>query len=174
MTIRQPSGFTLIELIIYVVLIGIVSTVFVSFAFNVIGSGEKARVNQELQQNARFALDRVLQEIRSATAVNTGGSTFAANPGVLSLSTSSVLNNPTIFDVSGNVLRIKLGATTAVPLTDSKYQVIDFTVENLSVSNRTSNLRVTLSMRHPNTANEEIYDAQTTLIGAAHVRAQAD
>lgn len=167
-------GFTLIELIIYVALISIFSLVFVNFVFDVISTAEKARVRQELQQNARFALDRMLQEIRSAQSINTGSSTFGTSPGVLSVSTATPGTNPTIFDVSGGVLRVKLGAASAVPITDSKYVVTNLVFDDLSVSNKTVNVRVSLTLAHPNPTNTDTYAAQVTLTGAAHVRTQAD
>ena len=59
------SGFTLIELLIYVAFISIMATVFVNFSLDIAGSAQKSRVRQEVQQNARFAMDRMLQEVRA-------------------------------------------------------------------------------------------------------------
>lgn len=162
------KGFTLVELMIYMALISILAVVFVSFAFDVIGTSEKGRLRQELQQNARFAMDRMTQEIRASASVNTGASTFGVHPGVLSLGTNDGATNPTIFDVDAGVLRVKLGAASAAALTDSKFAVTNLAFENLSVSGRTSNIRINLTLTHADAG------VQFAITGAAQVRALAD
>lgn len=173
-TKESLRGFSLIELLIYIAFVSIIAVVFVNFTLDLTGSAHKARVHQELQQNARFAMERVMQEIRAAEALNTGASTFGSHPGILSLSTTNPVNNPTVFDVSGGVLRIKQGAGAAVPLIGSNFTASNFVVDNLSVNNRTTNVRVTLTIQRSNPNNVELFDAEETVYGAANVRELAD
>lgn len=168
------KGFTLIELIISIAIISIflISVIFLSLQF--VEESQKARSFQEVQQNGRFAMERMLQEIRAASDLNTGASTFNTHPGVLSLAVDDATKNPTIFDVSGGQLRIKQGTGSALPLTSTKVQVTNLVFKNFSVANRTKNIKISLTVEHDNPANVPIFDADISLEGAAVIREQED
>lgn len=168
------SGFTMIELLIYVAFMSIMATVFVNFALDIAGSAQKARVRQEVQQNARLAMDRMLQEARATEGLNVGGSVFGSHPGILSLATSVPATNPTVFDVSGGVLRMTQGVSSPVTLTASNLQVSNLVFENLTLAGRTQHVRITFTLRHPNPDNNEIYNASVTLYGSAVLRELVD
>ncbi len=168
------SGFTLIELLIYVAFISIMATVFVNFSLDIAGSAQKSRVRQEVQQNARFAMDRMLQEVRAAEGLNVGASVFGSHPGILSLGTSVPATNPTVFDISGGVLRMTQGASSPVALTASNLQASNLVFENLAIAGRTQHVRLTFTLRHPNPDNTEIYNASVTLYGSAVLRELVD
>lgn len=171
---HDTRGFSLIELIVYITIVSILAFVFVSFTIDLVGNSQRSRVKQDVQQNARHALDRMLQEIRSASAVNVGSSTFNSDPGVLSLATSAPATDPTVFDVSGGVLRITQGGGSPQALTDANLQVSSFIVEDMSVNNRTSHIKITLTIQHPNPEDSPVFDVETTLHGAATVRVESD
>lgn len=168
------NGFTLVEVIIYIAFVSIVATVYVTYAVDVLTSVQKARLQQEVQQNARLAMERMLQEIRAAEGINVGSSTFGSHPGMLSLATATPATNPTVFDVSGGVLRMTQGVGAAVPLTSDTFDVTNLVFSNLSISNRTTNIRVSLTLEHPNPENNEVFDASTVMRGAAAVRELVD
>ena len=168
--IHRGQGVTLLEMLVYITLVSILVLAFVGFALDVIGTAQKARVKQEVQQNARFAMARMIYEIRSANGLNTGSSTFGSHPGVLSLATSTPVTNPTVFDVSNGRLRIKQGASAAQDLTSSKLTVSNLVFTNRSVSGRTSNVKIELTIEHPNPENIEIFDVAVSLKGSAVIR----
>lgn len=66
---RTPKGFTLIELIIYLGITTVALLVFTSFMVDVTKNATRARTATEVQRNARIALSRITQEIRTAHAV---------------------------------------------------------------------------------------------------------
>ena len=168
-TVKNNQGFTLIELIVYTVLISLLAGAFISFSIDLTTTSQKSRTKIEVQQSARFALERILFEIRSAEGVNTGASTFNSHPGVLSLDVVALADDPTIFSLNAGVLEIKQGAAAAEPLTPD-----DLEVSNLVFSNRgtgrTKNIKVELTVRHPNTANSLIFNAEVPIRGAASIR----
>ena len=169
---RSRRGFTLIELILYIGFVSLMITAFVTFSLDTINSAQKSQINDDLQQNARLAVDRMLQEIRSSSSINTGSSTFGTSPGVLSLATSSGTTNPIIFSLSSGVLQMKQGSGAAAALTDSRYTVSSLIFDNLSTT-RTSEVRVTMTIQQVNT-NNEAYNASVTAQGTAQVRIKAD
>jgi prepilin-type N-terminal cleavage/methylation domain-containing protein len=165
-----PKGFTLIELMVYIFIIGLISVGMVTYSIDLTTSSQKGRIKIEVHQSARFAMDRVLQEIRAAESINVGSSTFGSSPGVLSLDVVNVIDDPTIFDVSGGVLRVKQGAAAADELTSSDFEVTNLIFENRSNSGRTSNVKIEFTLAHPNPTNSEIFDASITVKGSAILR----
>jgi len=69
------NGFTLIELILYIVLVTMMLGTLIPFAWNVIEGGVKVSVEQEVYSQARYLSERIKKEIRDASAVTTCSST---------------------------------------------------------------------------------------------------
>lgn len=167
---KNKRGVTLIEMLVYIGLVSILVLTFVSFALDVVGTSQKTRVKQEIQQNARFAMARMIHEIRSAGDLNVGSSTFESHPGVLSLATSNPAANPTVFDLNSGVLRITRGAGGAQALTTDRFIVSNLVFKNRSVGNRVKVISVELTLEHPNPENSEIFDAAVDMKGTAVIR----
>ncbi len=155
--LNLTKGFTLIETIIYISIISVFLVSVIQFSTNAIRSGEKARVIHEVQQNARFGLERVAREIRASDGVNTGASTFDSHPGVLSLSTTS---GTTVFDVSSGVLRINEGSG-AVNVTTNTVTITNLVFEDFSVSNKTQNIRVSITVEYAGNDSLEYNTSKT-------------
>lgn len=125
----KTRGFTLLEFILYFALISIVVTLVASFAVDMVKTRAKTAAIAEVEQNMRFGMQRVLRSVRQATRLNVGASTFDSDAGVLSLDMQDAGDTPTVFDLSGGVLRIKEGSDPAAPLTSG-----DVTVTKLRFS----------------------------------------
>lgn len=153
----NDRGFTIIEFIIY---LAIVATTLVSatyFAFEFISTQRKSEAIQEVNRNLRLAITRLGIEMREASDVNTGASTFDSSAGVLSLASATVGANPTLFCVTSGTLRISQGDATCdatdPALTSSRVTVTDFTLNNLSTAGRTKAVRARLTLEYVNTSN---------------------
>lgn len=168
------DGFTLIETLIYGLLVSGMILISVLFSLSVSEGNQRARAYQEVQQNARMAMDRMIQEIRAANNLDAAGSAFGTSSGVLSLIHDDASKSPTIFDVSGEVLRIRQGAGAIIPLTSDLAKVTNLTFTNLSVTNRTKNIGITLTVEHLNPDNISVYMASTTMRASATIRNQSD
>ena len=73
-------------------------------------------------------MERITREIRRAESVNTGASTLSSNPGVLSLTTTDLSDNPTTVTFSllnGNIV-IQQGTGSPSPLSTSNVTISDF------------------------------------------------
>jgi len=114
---RQPQsvavnkGFTLIELIIY---IGIVATVLVlatGFAWNIIQGSVKTACYREVQQNARFAMEKITRAIRAGQNPTT---TFSVSSDILyqngvAITTDRIKVTNLQFTAIANTYKINLG-----------------------------------------------------------------
>jgi len=65
----KKSGFTLIEILLYAVIVGTVLLFMSGFIINVIDSKTKNDANLEIQNNVNLAMERITQDIRNARAI---------------------------------------------------------------------------------------------------------
>ncbi len=143
---RAPKGFTLLEFIIYFGLIAIVVGAITAFSVDVLKTRSKTAVIAEVEQNMRFGMQRILRTVRQATKLNVGASTFGSDAGVLSVDMAAASNTPTVFDLSGGVLRIKEGSGAATPLTSPLVTVtkLRFAKDNLGGNNNAVTTEMTV------------------------------
>ena len=170
----MKKAFTLFELIIYISLVSLVMVGITTFAIDVNYAAKKTELRIDLKQNAYFAVERILNEIRSANALNDLSSTFDVHPGVLSLAMDDAGENPTVFDINSNTLRVRQGAGSPINLTLDDYEVTNLIFRNLSVSNRSNNIKVELTLRHANAAQSNLADAEISVESSAQIREQGD
>lgn len=171
---NKRSGFTLIETSIYGLLLSGMILVSILFSLSISDGNQKARAYQEVQQNARMAMNRMIGEIEAANDLNAGSSVFGTSPGTLSLVNDNSSKNPTVFTVVNSALRIQQGAGAVIPLTSDDVQVTNLIFTNLSVTNRTKNILISMTVQYVNYASSSIYQASTTLEASATIRNQED
>lgn len=168
-TCQEERGFTLLETLIYMLVAGVVLSFATLFFFQLVTTQVKSAAIAEVTRNARFALTRVTIELREAQQINFGASVFGSSPGTLSLMTSNPATDPTDFFVSGGALMIRRGVDAALPLTSSKVEVIDFTLEDLSTLDRTRAVRTSVTVRFLNTGALETFDATIVMSSTARL-----
>ncbi len=81
------SGFSLIEMLVYIGLLAVIGTTLTLFAGRLLNRNTHAQLQAEALTNARQVADAVSYEIRQATAVYDPTSVFDTHPGQLSLVT---------------------------------------------------------------------------------------
>lgn len=107
----KNKGFSLIELILYVALLGIIVGGMVTFGLNVVLIRVKNRVEQEVIANARLASRRINHEIRNASSVTTVGAHS------ITLANTDSARNPTVIAFSNGAVTIGYGSTGSCPTT---------------------------------------------------------
>mgnify|MGYP001609809147 CR=1 FL=1 len=146
---KRAHGFTLVEFIIYIAILGLMVVGLVLFALSMISVRTKVYTSQNVQANARIALDIISQKIHSAQSINIGASTFGVDPGTLSLQIAGV---PTVINLDANDgrLQIKEGAAAPVYLTDREVQITNLVFTNLTQANEREHIRIDLTVRYAN------------------------
>lgn len=167
---HKKKGFTLIELILYIAIASMIMVGITTFSINIIFTSEKSEIRQEVQQNAIFAMQKMMQEIRESNDLNIGTSTFGSSPGVLSLSRNNGAEDPTVLNVSNGSLQISRGATGPFDLISNNIEVTNLIFTNLSFGGRTTIIKIELTLNHKNAAVSNIADAEVSLRGAALIR----
>jgi len=163
--LKSGAGFTLIELILYVALVTIVLSALVPFAWNMVQTGVKSAVAQEVNANARYISERIKYEIRSATGINSVTSSS------ISLSTSTAGTNPTIIDLTGGNIRIKQGADSAVNLNSTNIVINNLTFTNYTSSdNKTKHIQFTMTIAASFAAARQEYQDSVVVESSSEVR----
>ena len=166
----MKKGFTFLELLVYIAVISIVVVSMSQLAWEAMGAGVKNSTLQEVHSNARYVSERILYQIRNANGLNAGSSTFGSSPGVLSL-VQSAPNNPTIIDLSGGFIRLKLGASAAVNLNSNDTQVTNLVFTNYtSADGTTEHIGYEFTMRYDYSGSRSEYDETVTVRGSAEIR----
>lgn len=157
----KNQSFTLIELLLYIAIISLVLVSITGFFWNVASGNIKEKSYQEVQQNGRFAMTKITQEIKKAVGINSPAPGSSANS--LSLAMSDPNLNPTIFDVSGGKLRITQGASVPIELTTDQVLVSNLQFTNLSYSNTPGTLRVEMTLENLSPSGKTEYQASLDL-----------
>jgi len=128
----MKKGFTLIEFLIYIVLISLFMTGMLSFSWNVIYGKEKAYQNQIVDQNARSALTRIAYEVRRAKNIQ------SLSPTQLVLDNGG--SSTTTVDLSSGTVRISTGGGGPYNLTSNQVNVTGLNFTNLTTDNNNLSL----------------------------------
>jgi prepilin-type N-terminal cleavage/methylation domain-containing protein len=134
--LKMNKGFTLVELLIYIAIIGMVMTTFLYFGMTIFDYRNKSNVVQEVQAKERLALSLMSQKIRGAKDVNIASSTFNVDPGVLSLKMDDSSKSPTIFSLTkaDGSLQISEGGTGTTTITSNNALVTNLIFTNLTAT----------------------------------------
>lgn len=98
MHMTRTKGFSIMELIVYVAIFGLVSVVVINSFVVVLNSYATTRTNRDLMESGLEVMERMSREIRQAKSIDLINSTFGTSPGVLQLNTT---------DSSGNAQTVK-------------------------------------------------------------------
>lgn len=157
----MKNSFTLVETLIYLAIISLILVTAVNFLWSIIFGNIKESSHQEIQQNARFALTKMAQEIKKATAINSplfGGPSLSS----LSLSMADSGLNPTIFDIFEGKLRITQGIKQFY-LTSDQATISNLQFTNLSYQDTPGTIRIEMTVEYLNPENLSSYWASIDL-----------
>lgn len=163
--IKKESGFTLIELILYIAIVTIMMSALVPFTWGILGNSIKSTTEQEVYTQARYVSERIKQEIRNANGINSVNSPA----GTIDLDTAT--NAITVIDLSGGKVRIKYGVGAAIPLnsTDTTISALTFT-NNTSGDNKTKNISFSFTIADNYSSTRQEYIETLDIRSSAEVR----
>ncbi|MFZ4631710.1 MAG: PulJ/GspJ family protein [Patescibacteria group bacterium] len=142
---KNKQGFTLVELLLYVSIMGTLVLTISSFMNAVSQAKEKNQIISEIEQQGINITQLLNQNIKAAANIT------APLPGVsgssLTLSFSDASRNPTVFKLVGSGLMINLAGGSDIALTNSKVTVTNFLCANYGKTGAPDsiNCRFTLS-----------------------------
>jgi type II secretory pathway pseudopilin PulG len=144
-TLDSQAGFSLLELLIYLVLLALMSLVVASVFITIIQGQGQIEVRSDVNSNLRFATEKIVQDIRAASAVGTpSGAGGTSNTLVMTVSGSTIT-----YCVASNQLRRLVGAgtcdATTEPITSDSVIVTIPTCPTTCIFTRLENTNSVLS-----------------------------
>ena len=176
--IKNNSGFTLLEMIIYVSLFAVILFIIVRLFWQVQLSDVRGRTMHEAQENAAQVVDIFEYFIRKGDDIDTGSSVFGAHPAVLSVQGASnvlidtYVKNITVGGESYPIRKLRLteGAFASVDLTSDHVDVTDFELTNLTQGSESDVILINLTLSSINPSSDDYYNYSFTVRTAVGVR----
>ena len=170
---NKRSAFTLIEIIIYIALLGIFLSAATISLWDIILGNVKSSVQQEVQESLRYSSYRILYEIRSATGFNASPGfplNLADDPdNILSL-VASAPNYPVQMRVQNGILQIKRGTLDWGNATGSAVEVTNLTLSLIDDPTTKASIQFLLTIRYINPSGRSQWEKEATFQGSATLR----
>jgi type II secretory pathway pseudopilin PulG len=161
---KNTKGFAIVELVVYLGILAIVSAGSISLLLSFQNIVSKHKAQQLVASNATVALERMLYEIRSADAVNTGASTLNSSPGTLVLTQGATT---TSFALNANALKIKLNSGSYNALTSPDVTVTGLTFYRYTnASTEMVRIVMTVSATVGHATVSETFDSAAVLLNS--------
>lgn len=175
MTHNSSGGFTIIEMLMYVGIAGMVMTVITSSLMDNLKAYDKAIARQNVFQNVNGALRTITDEIRYAKSVYTTTSVFDDDAGQLSVET--LLNAPTgedaayvDFYVDNGRIYEKRDGQSASSLTSERVFVEQLRFTKLSAAAGRDSVAVSVQARINTQSTKQEEQARVAINSAAALR----
>lgn len=161
--LKGSKAFTLIEVLLYISILVMIILTTTGFIYLLLNSRVKNQTIAEVEQQGTQVMQIVTQVIRNSQSINSpaDGSSGAS----LSLQETVSANDPTVFDLSGGVFRIKEGTGATVNLTNSQVTVSGLTFQNLAGS-----VKIQFTVTSVGNGNGQEFSSSQTFYGSANVR----
>lgn len=159
------KGFTLLEFLLYIGLVGIILTVSGAIGLNVLFGKAKLMTIEEVSQNARFVMEKISLDIRNAEIIDTPSQGETSS--VLTLQKS---NGNIEYELVSGVLSRKEGNGSYLDLTSSEVTVTNLAFSNISYSDTPGTVRVQMTMKLVNPENRQEYNFEKTFYTTANIR----
>lgn len=165
---RPLTGFTLIEILLYVGIVSFMVFGLSTFFVMTIQSRVKHHVISEVEQQGAQVMQLILQTVRNASGIN--APLLGATASSASLDVVNAAKDPTVFSLSGTVLRQQEGGGAPISLTSLRIVASGLTFENLSRPGTRGTLRVQFMLSYENPGGTYEYGYQKTFYGSATIR----
>lgn len=166
-TEKRQAGYTLIELLLYVAIVGMLLASITLFFGIVADARVKNQTVSEVNDQAVSAMDYMTQTIRNASSITSPSVGTSGASLTLVVPTGSL--SPTVFNLNGTTLQVKEGAASAVALTSSDVHITSLVFKNLTKTSTNGIVQISFTMIRANPNGRNEYDFQKTFTTSAEV-----
>lgn len=158
---HNQNGFTLVELLLYISIVGAIVLSIAGFLSLLMQSRVKNQTIAEVEQQGVQVMQIITQTGRNAAAINSPSTGSSA---------SSLSVDTTVFDLSGDAIRIIEGAGSPITLTNSRVAASSLTFINLSRTGTPGIIKIQFTLTHVNSEGRQEYNFNKTFYGSATLR----
>ncbi len=103
-TRRNERGYSIVEVLLYVALFTVLSTVLISTLFGMTQTYKESLSVNDLIDSSQLSMERMAREIRNASDIDMPASVFGDDPGILKLISTTADDTPktVTFDTTGS------------------------------------------------------------------------
>jgi len=121
--ISKKKGSTLVEILLYFIILAIFLLAATVFAFQIIDVSDVSNTFSEMESNREFISEKISYAVQTAEGVSSTGSIFDNDNGMLVLFMTESASSPTQFYLSGGNTFIKEGSADAVQLNTNDVKI---------------------------------------------------
>lgn len=131
------AGVTLVEMVIYVLLLTFITGIIVQMLVAVGGVYRNIKLTRELESSGTIVMENILRESRNASSVVVDDSVLGTSPGILKIAgiDESGANYTIVYDVFSAAVRISKDGEPPVALTSSSITVSSLIFRNVNSGN---------------------------------------
>jgi len=161
---RQKTGFTLMEILVYIGVLSIIVVVISSFLLWLSSSTTKARAMREVLDNARRVVEIMTYEIKKAKSVSS-----------TSTATHLFLENATATEfylcgTASTTLCLKKESESPVNLTSDKVEIKNLTFTQIATATTTPSVQINLKVDYKNPGDIPEYQASVSITSTVSLR----
>lgn len=164
--IPSTSGFSLVEMIVYVAIFSIMFTVILNLFWRVQLSGSRVLIANEVTENTSQVMQIISSAVRQGDSIDKLNSVFGSHPGVLLINDDELLTIDTYTKnvniggslVSIRTLRLTRGLNEPIDLTSDHVNVHNFWLTDISQPGHPDVLRMDLGLSNINPGGDPDFD----------------
>ena len=166
MKIRNKKGVGLIELVIYIGIMGILTAAITSFIVSNQKIGNRNEAINEVEVQGNEIVEIISQEIRNSKT--------PINPDLSGSSSSLTLtdndSNQIVFDLSGGKVRIERGGGGAIDLNSDRVEISNLDFNNFGLTGTSGSIQFQFEAEYSNPGNKAEINYFRTFSGSASLR----
>ncbi len=163
--VKKQEGFTLIEFLIYSVIVSFIVGALVLTAVNIMQARARLDTSEEVIYNGKTIIESITSHVRQAESFS------ILEGGELSLVMSVEEHNPTEFHLVDDVVSIKRGEGGFIPISSETVTVSNLEFTDVShFGAPAGTVKVELTVEYSNPAGREEYDFSRTFSTTENIR----
>jgi Tfp pilus assembly protein PilW len=159
----QAKGFTIVETLIYTVLLALIMSSVVLLTTATIRTKAKEQATAMLSQNLRFALNLIAAQVSQSSDITSPASGASSS---MILATTSSSTNPVTFSLSSTTLMMAQAAGTAVSVTSNEVDITSLSFTRFTGT--PASVRIVMSGKVHNA--QSAWQATLTVTSTATIR----
>lgn len=172
---KMWTGFSLMEILVYVAILVIVVLAVSSFFLWTTRSNTKARAMREVLDNTRRITEVMNSEIKEAKSIYIPTSIFNSHPGQLSLETTKYLSGGETttyidFFICGTQLCLKKEAQDPITLTSDRVEVKKLEFIQIATTSTIPSIQINFKIDYKSPVNKPEYQATINTTSTTSIR----
>lgn len=162
----NKKGITLVETLIYLAIVSVLLVALINFGSQITLSRVKAQSLEEVQHNARYALQRISIDVHNTPSIN-----VATYDDYLYLDMDpSTTDDDIIYTLNNQQLTRQVGTETAVAISSDKVQITNLVFTEIANEADFRNLKIEITVQDVNYGSRTDFNNQTSLETALTLR----